>query len=172
MGNKRATDGTESRRTRTSSSSATEPNPERRRTPPNSRRGLRNRRSQVRILSGALLDSGDPPAKAEDSRPGTASVRMRIGQRSWRWAAKNHRTDHRTSRHRSRPRTIAHGFDRVKPPLCMESSGLRWAPAARPKRQRAGPTRPRLLRMETKSFLALLLLARVTPTGPRAARTT
>ena len=56
--------------------------------------------------------------------------------------------------------------------LCMESSGLRWAPAFRPKRQRAGPTRPRLLRMETKSFLALLLLARVTPTGPRAAQTT
>ena len=53
MGNKRATDGTESRRTPTSSSPGIEPNPEPRRAPPNSRRGLRNRRSQVRIRSGA-----------------------------------------------------------------------------------------------------------------------
>ena len=54
MGNKRATDGTESIRTQTSASPAAEPNAEPRRAPPNSRRGLRNRRSQVRILSGAL----------------------------------------------------------------------------------------------------------------------
>jgi hypothetical protein len=53
LGNKRATDGTESRRTQTSSSPDIEPNPEPRRAPPSSRRGLRNRRSQVRILSGA-----------------------------------------------------------------------------------------------------------------------
>ena len=41
-------------RTQTRASLGLEPNPEPRRTPPNSRRGLRNRRSQVRILSGAL----------------------------------------------------------------------------------------------------------------------
>jgi hypothetical protein len=54
-GNKRATERTESRRTQTNSSPGIEPNPEPRRTPPNFRRGLRNRRSQVRILSGALV---------------------------------------------------------------------------------------------------------------------
>jgi hypothetical protein len=53
-GNKRATDGTESRRAQTNSNPKIEPNPELRRAPPNSSRGLRNRRSQVRILSGAL----------------------------------------------------------------------------------------------------------------------
>ena len=53
-GNKRATDGTESSRTQTNSSPDMEPNPEPRRAPPNSQCGLRNRRSQVRILSGAL----------------------------------------------------------------------------------------------------------------------
>ena len=61
MGNKRATDGTESSRTQTNSNPEIEPNPERRRAPPNSRRGLRNRRSQVRILSGALASSVGPP---------------------------------------------------------------------------------------------------------------
>jgi hypothetical protein len=54
MGNKRATDGTEFSRAQTNSSRGIEPNPEPRRAPPNSIRGLRNRRSQVRILSGAL----------------------------------------------------------------------------------------------------------------------
>ena len=54
VGNKRATDGTESNRAQTNSSPGIEPNPEPRRAPPNSGRGLRNRRSQVRILSGAL----------------------------------------------------------------------------------------------------------------------
>ena len=57
MGNKRATDGTESRRTLTSSNPDIEPNPEPRRTPPKTRRGLRNRRSQVRILSGASQET-------------------------------------------------------------------------------------------------------------------
>src|SRR5215208_1138349 len=56
-GNERATDGTESSRTQTSADPDIEPNPEPRRAPPNSRRGLRNRRSQVRILSGALRKS-------------------------------------------------------------------------------------------------------------------
>ena len=56
-GNKRATDGTESSRTQTNSNPGLEPNPEPRRAPPNSRRGLRNRRSQVRILSGALQET-------------------------------------------------------------------------------------------------------------------
>ena len=54
VGNKRATDGTGSSRTQTNSSPGIEPNPEPRRAPPNSRRGLRNRRSQVRNLSDAL----------------------------------------------------------------------------------------------------------------------
>jgi SnoaL-like domain len=48
---------TESRRTQTNLSPDIEPNPEPRRAPPNSRRGLRNRRSQVRILSGAPQQS-------------------------------------------------------------------------------------------------------------------
>ena len=55
-GQQRATDGTESSRTQTGASPGIEPNSEPRRAPPNSRRGLRNRRSQVRILSGALRD--------------------------------------------------------------------------------------------------------------------
>jgi hypothetical protein len=57
VGNKRATDGTESSRTPDESQPAIEPNPEPRRAPPNSRHGLRNRRSQVRNLSGALTNS-------------------------------------------------------------------------------------------------------------------
>ena len=52
-GNKWATDETESRRARTNSSPGIEPNPEPRRAPPNSPRGLRNRRSLVRVQSGA-----------------------------------------------------------------------------------------------------------------------
>ena len=46
VGNKRATDGTESSRTPDESQPAIEPNPEPRRAPPHSRRGLRNRRSR------------------------------------------------------------------------------------------------------------------------------
>ena len=58
VGNKRATDGTESSRTQTNSSPGIGPNLEPRRAPPNCRRGLRNRRSQVRKVLLCMESGG------------------------------------------------------------------------------------------------------------------
>jgi hypothetical protein len=82
-----APDGTESRRAQTNSNPKIEPNPELRRAPPNSPRGLRNRRSQVRILSGALTKA--PLRRGFLSRGcGRSASNGRVGNRegnTWPW---------------------------------------------------------------------------------------
>jgi hypothetical protein len=59
--------------------------------------GLRNRRSQVRILSGALKLGAESAANGRFPTGRRHSLKFRIAPGIRRWATENHRADHRAA---------------------------------------------------------------------------